>query len=118
MRGSLNLHLQGAQIPLMVNRVGNGILSVVDFRKDPSRSAPKCPEASASLLQLVRKYPDLSDGGLHVPYSPDVLFRFETPHTFAACKAVTLRDARDGSLTDPKKIAMKLHVNWDRARND
>ena len=31
------------------------------------------------------------------------------------CKADTLGDARDGSLTGPKKIAMKLHANWGHA---
>ena len=111
LRGSLNLPRQGAQKRLGVNRVGRYILSVVDFRKDPSRSASRCPEASASLFHLVQKCPDLSDRDLHLPYTPDGLYRFETPPTFAASKAVILGDAEACRLTDPKKNVMKLHVN-------
>ena len=40
---------------------------------------------------------------------------FTPPHTFPACKAATLGDARDGALPDPKKIIMKSHANWGRA---
>ena len=40
LRGSFVLRRQGVKIPLMVNLVGQNILGVVDFRKDPSRSAP------------------------------------------------------------------------------
>ena len=59
--------------------------------------------------------PDLSDGALYLPHTPGGLYRFETPLTFAACKTVTLRDAREGSLTDPKEIVIKLRVNWGHA---
>ena len=106
---------RGAQIPLRVNRVGHYILSVVDFRRDPSRIAPECPEASASFLHFVHERPDVSDGGLHLLNTPDGLYRCETPPTFATCKAVTLGNVGGGSLTDPEKIAMKLHVNWGHA---
>ena len=75
----------------------------------------KCPAASASFLLLVHKFPDLPDGGLHLPDTPDGLCRFETPLTFAAYKAVTLEDARDGSLTGPKKVVAEMHVNWSNA---
>ena len=95
--------------------MGYRILSAVDFRKDPSRIAPKCLEASASFLQLVNKYPDQSDRGPQQLYAPVGLYRFVTPLRFAACKAITLGDARDGSLTDPKKIARKLDVNGGHA---
>ena len=91
--------------------MGHYILNVVDFREDPSRSVSICPEASASFSYLAHKCPDLSDGRLHLPYTPDGLYRFETPRKFAACKTVTLGDAQDGKLTDPKKIAMELHVD-------
>ena len=84
LRGSLNLRRQGAQIPLRVNRVGRNILSAVDLRADPSRGASKCPEASASFSHLVQKIPNMSDGGLHLPYTPDGLYRSETTLTFAA----------------------------------
>ena len=50
LRGSSNFHWQGVQIPQRVNRARQYILSVVGFRKDPSTSAPKCPEASASFF--------------------------------------------------------------------
>ena len=99
-------------MPLRGNRAGQYILSAVDFRKGPSRNAPKCPEASAPFACLASKYPDLSGGGRHLPYIPVGFFRFETPHTFATYKAVTLGDTTQRSLAGPKKIAMQLHVNW------
>ena len=34
------------------------------------------------------------------------------PEEFSACTAVTLGDARDDSMSDPKKIVTKLHVSW------
>ena len=68
-----------------MNRVGRDIASVVDFRKDSSRSAPRRPEASAPFSHLVRKVPDLSDGCPLLPYTPDALHRFGTPLAFAAC---------------------------------
>ena len=40
---------------------------------------------------------------------------FTPPPTFSACKEVTLGDAPRGTLSDPKGIIMKLHVNWGRA---
>ena len=97
LRGSLNL-------PLRVNRVGHYILGAVDFRKDQSRNAPKYPEASASFTCVAYKYPNLSSGGPHLPYTPDGLYSFETPLTFAACEAVTLGDATNGSLAAPRSL--------------
>ena len=109
-RGSTNLRRKGVRIPLWVNRAGRYILSLVDFCKDPSRRLSRCPEASASFFHLVQKFPDLSAGRPHLPYTPDGPYRLETPLTFAARKAVTLGDAEDCRLTDLKKILMKLHV--------
>ena len=63
----------------------------------------------------VQEVPDLFGGGFHYTYTPDALYHSETPLTFAACKVVTMGDARNGFLTDPKKIAIKLHVNWGHA---
>ena len=59
--------------------------------------------------------PDLSDGGLHLPLKESGLLRFSTPKKFVACTAVTLRDAQDEGVEDPKKIIMKLHANWGHA---
>ena len=64
---------------------------------------------------MVREAPALSDGGLHLPDTPGGLHHYEPPLTCAACKARTLDDAEDGRLTDPKKIAMKLHAHWGHA---
>ena len=111
LRGSFNLPRQGVQKRLGVDRVGHYILSVVDFRKDPPRRASRCPEASASLFHLAQKFPDLPERDLHLPHPPDGLYRFETPPTFAACKAITLGDAEACRLTGPRKNVMKLHVN-------
>ena len=36
---------------------------------------------------------------------------FAPPLTFPAYNAATLSDARDGALSDPKKIIIELHVN-------
>ena len=105
LRGPLTLRRQGVQIPLRMNRVGRDILSAVDSRGDPSGRAPKRPEAAASFFRLVQKFPDLSDGGLHLSYMPGGLYRFETPLAFPPCKAFSLGDAREGSLTGPEKIA-------------
>ena len=99
----------------MVNRVGRFVLSAVDFHEDPSRSASRCPEALASFFHMVQKASYLSGGGLHSPNTSGGLYGFETPLTFAACKAVSLGGAEDGCLTDPQKIDMKSHVNWGYA---
>ena len=115
LRGSLFLRRLGAQILLRVNAAGHYILSVVDFRKHSSRSALKCPDASGSRAYLVQQMPNVSSRGLHSPYTPEGLFRFEPPRTLAACKAVTLGDARTSSLTDPEMIATKIHVRWGHA---
>ena len=57
----------------------------------------------------------MSDGGLHLPYTPDDPYHLGTPLTSAACRAVAFGDAEDGRLTEPRKISMKLHVNWGHA---
>ena len=68
----------------------------------PSRRVSKCPEVSASFSNLVRKVPDLPDGGHRVNYIPDGLYRFGASRTFAAWKAVTFGDAKNSNLADPK----------------
>ena len=55
--------------------------------------------------------PDLSYGGLQLPPPENGLYRFERPQAFPACKAVTFRDARNGRVSEPKKIITKLRVN-------
>ena len=57
----------------------------------------------------------MSDGGLHFPLVDGGLLRFVPPREFPACAAATSGDARDDSISDPKKIIMKLHVNWGHA---
>ena len=61
------------------------------------------------------KRPDLSNGGLHLPYTEDGLRQFESPRTIPAYQAATLTDSTHGYLLGPKKIIMTLHVNWGRA---
>ena len=88
---------------------------MVDFRKDPSERAPKCSEAPTSFPHSVCDFSGVSDGGLHLLYTPGGLYRFETPPTLAAREAVTLGDAGDGGLAYPGEIVMKLHVKWGHA---
>ena len=103
------------QIPLRVDTAGHPILSVGDLRREPPRSAAKCLEASASLAYLAHKSQKVPNGGIHLPYTARGLYPFETLRTIAACTAVTLGGTRDSSLTDPKKIAMEVRVNWGHA---
>ena len=63
----------------------------------------------------LEKWPDLSDGGFQLLVVEIGLFRFVSPKEFSACSAVTSGDARDDCFSDPKKIIMKLHINWGRA---
>ena len=51
----------------------------------------------------------------HLPLKESGLLRFSTPKKFAACAAVTLLDAQDEGVMDPKKIIMKLRANWGHA---
>ena len=59
--------------------------------------------------------PDLSNGGLHLPFTEDGLLRFGPPRTFSANAAATLEGARDDSVSGPRQITMKLHVKWGHA---
>ena len=102
-------------MPLRANTAGHYILSAVDFKMDPTRSVSKCPEVSASFPFLVHAVPDSSEGGPHLPYTPDGLYRLETPRASAACKAVPLGEAQNSNVVDPKKISTKLRVNWGHA---
>ena len=40
---------------------------------------------------------------------------FTPPRTFSGYEVATPGDARDGALSDPQKIIMKLRANWGRA---
>ena len=62
----------------------------------------------------MNKRPDLSNGGLHLSYSGDGLFRFEYPHIRSACKSVSSGVA-DGCLSDPNEIIVELNVRGGRA---
>ena len=48
------------------------------------------------------------------PFTGDGMCSFTAPRTFSARKGVAVGDARDGTLSDPEKIIMKLHGNWGR----
>ena len=97
-------------IPLRANRIGRYILNVVDFGKDALKKV-RGLVVSASYLQwaFAKKRPELSNGGLHLPYTVD------PPHTFPACKAAALGDASDGCPSDPEEIVMQLNVNRGHA---
>ena len=71
--------------------------------------------ASNSEGSFLEKRPDLSDGGLYLPLVESGLLRFVPPKDSSACTAVTSGDARDDSISDPKKLTMRLHVNWGHA---
>ena len=61
------------------------------------------------------KRPNLSSGGLRLPYSEDGLYQRDPPRTFSACGAVSPGDVLDGGPSGPKKIVAKSHVNWGHA---
>ena len=63
----------------------------------------------------MEKRPDLSDEGSHLPLVESGLTRSAPPREFSACGAVTLGDAQDDSISDPKKIIMKSHSSWGHA---
>ena len=60
----------------------------------------------------MRKRPDLENCGIRLPFTEEGMCSSTPQRTFAATKPVTLGDVRDGTLSDPKKIVMKLHSNW------
>ena len=64
------------------------------------------------IFPIVQGAHDLSHGGFALPYTPDGLYHFEPPLTFAPCEAVTLGDAENCRSTDPTKIVMKSHATW------
>ena len=53
--------------------------------------------------------------GLHFPRTADDHYKFEPPSTSAARKVVALGDALNPGVSEPKKVAMKLHLNWVQA---
>ena len=95
---------------MRVSRAGRYTLCIVDFRgthRGERRGVRRHRPRFFIRFISPRIRPD---GGLHSPYTPVGLYRFEAPLT---CDP--LGDAKDGSLTDPTKIAMELHVNWGQA---
>ena len=66
-------------------------------------------------MGICEKASGLVRWGLRPPYEEDGLYRFEPPHTFSACRAVTLGGAMDGRPPDPEKIILKLSAKWVRA---
>ena len=108
----LTLLKQGVDIPLKMSNAGQQVLSLVGYGKGRSESVT-CPTSSATYFgrAFTKKSPNLPNGGLHIPYTEDGLSNFEPPRPLSTCKAVTLGDATDGCLSDPKKVIMKLHVS-------
>ena len=96
--------------------MGRYVVSVKDFGGRRGESV-RDPNLSASIADWAfsKGRPNLSNGGKHLPYSEDGMRSFPPPSTFSACEAVSLGDARDGILSDPKEIILKLHANWGRA---
>ena len=89
--------------------MGHYIIGAVEFGRGTNLAA------SYFEWPFLEKRPDLSDGGLRLQPVESGLIRLVPPKELPACTAVTLGDARDGSISDPKKIIMKLHVNWGHA---
>ena len=89
--------------------MGHYIISVVEFGRGSNFAA------SYFEWPFVGKRPDLSDGGLHVPLVGSGLIRFDPLREVSACTAVTLGDAQDDGISDPKKSITKLHTNWGHA---
>ena len=81
--------------------MGRNILSVVDLGKDAWRRVCGAV-ASASFLEIAKKSPYRSRGGLHSPYAEGGSYPSEPPVTFSACKAGTLGDPMGGCLSGPK----------------
>ena len=71
--------------------------------------------AARSGWAFVKKNPNVSNGGLHLPFAAHGMCRFEPLQNSWACTGVPLGDAMDGCLADTKKITMELHVNWGHA---
>ena len=93
----LTLHRRGVDFLLGVSRMGRRALSVVDFGKGCSEKR-QGPTLSASFYgwAFAKKRPDLSDGGLRLPYGEGDLCRFGPPHAFPVRTAVTLGGGMDG----------------------
>ena len=124
-RGLLILRPQGVQIPRRVDRAGHYILSVVDFRgthrggrRIARRRRPrlpiwfKLPDSGLRSCPIVVSFTSLPESGLHLPYTPDGPYRFDTPLTFAACDAVSRGDSENCRLMGPKKIVMESRAKW------
>ena len=83
--------------------MGHYFATVVEFARGPNVAA------SYFGWSFVEKRPDLSDGCLHLPRLGSGLIRFAHPRGFSACTAVTLGDAQDDNVSDPKKSIL---VTW------
>ena len=59
--------------------------------------------------------PNLAHGGMHPLHTDDGLWQSGSPTSFSAPKAVALGDASDPGVSDPKKVAMELHLHRNRA---
>ena len=89
--------------------MGHNITSAVEFGRGSNFAA------SYVEWSFVEKRPDLSHRGLHMPLVESGLVRFGPPREISACAAVTVGDAQDGGISDPRKIILKLHANLGHA---
>ena len=112
----LTIRNHGAEIPIRLTEAGHYFLSVPLLGEGPPRLV-RGPKFMASYFERASAFtrPDMTYGGLNFLLAEDELYRFGPPRTFSARKAVPVRDARDGWLSDPKQIPMKSFVNWGRA---
>ena len=83
--------------------IGRYILSVVGFDGlCGNRYRDLSVSASLAEWAFSRNRPNLSNGGIRVSFSEDGTCSSTLPRTSLARKAVTLGDARDGTLSDPR----------------
>ena len=92
--------------------MGHYILGVADFdgRRGGRGRSPTCPAPMVGWA-CARKRPNPE---FVLPARRLVRAVLPPRRTFTARKAATSGDARDGTLSGPNKIIMKLHVNWGR----
>lgn len=97
----------GAAMLLKVSQVGRNVLRVVNcgdgsprFGRDPKFAGPYFDWAS------LRERAEISNGGLHLIFTEDKLYRFEPPRTFSVCTAVTPAGAPEMVVTlNPQRLS-------------
>ena len=107
---------RGVDAPVEVNTVGHYVLSTIALSRGPP-CAHRGPNLAAIYFvwALSQERLDLSNGGLHLPFTEDGPFRSVPPEDFSARTAVALENTRDGGASDPQKVISKLRANWGHA---